>query len=198
MTFDPATDTWQVLETPPAALGAQPQLAWTGSDAIVWAGQSGSAGFVFDPNAGTWDPLPQVPPELALVGPSMVATRDTVLIWGASASRSGGSAGARLDRATGRWTAMADDPLGTGDDWEGVAGSSTAVWTGTEMVIWAGAVASPQAQTTTRTIAYTPATDTWRELDTAPVTSYRPEATIGEGLLVINDPAGAPLALRVG
>lgn len=197
MTFDPTTEEWRELDGPPAALGLEPPVSWTGDDAIVWTHHTGgvSTGYRLDVDNGTWQQLPPVPDDLAIDAPSMVATATDVLIWGPPTDSPTTSAGAVLDRTTGTWGPMSDDPLNSGEDWNGVPGSHNAVWTGTEMLIWTGAVAAPQSQLDTRIIAYTPATDTWRELDRAGTTAHRPQLALREDLLAIGTLPPSSLSL---
>ena len=198
MTFDPATDEWRQLDAPPATLGLEPHVSWTGEDAVVWSHRVGaeSTGYVLDVGAGTWAPLPAVPDHLALDTPSMVATGTEVLLWGPVAGSPTTSAGAVLDRRSNQWSAMADDPLDHGEDWNGVPGSQRAVWTGHEMVIWSGSVAAPQPQLGTRIIAYRPATDTWRELDRSPATSFHPPLALGGERLAVGTNTPSLLAIE--
>ena len=197
MTFDPATDEWRQLGAPPAPLGLEPHVSWTGDHAVVWSHRvgGGSAGYVLDVEDGTWQPLPEVPDALGIDTPSMVATDTEVLLWGPAAGSPGTSTGAVLDRRNGEWHAMADDPLGRGDDWNGVPGSERAVWTGQEMVIWTGAVAAPQPQDGTRIIAYRPDTDTWRELGRSPKTGHHPPLAVSGDLLAVGSGRTSVLSL---
>lgn len=196
MTFDPATDEWRELDGPPAALGLEPPVVRTGDDAVVWSsGGDPTIGYTLDVDDGRWQELPQVPDDLAIDRPSMVATDTEVLIWGQPIDSPTTSAGAVLDRTTGEWRPMANDPLDSGDDWNGVPGSQSAIWTGTEMLIWTGAVAAPQPQNDTRIIAYTPATDTWRELDRARTTHHSPPLALREDLLAVGTVSPSILSL---
>lgn len=188
LAFDPTSGEWRQLDAPPVALGATPPVSWTGEEAVVWTSvhsSGGSGGFTLDVDAGTWQELPSVPDELAIDAPAMVATATEVLIWGPPVDAPTTSAGAVLDRTSGEWRPMADDPLGSGERGNGVVGSPSAAWTGSEMVIWTGAVAAAQPQSDTRIIAYAPATDTWRELGRADSTAHRPQLALDEDLLAI-------------
>jgi len=93
-------------------------------------------------------------------------------------------AGAAYDPATDSWRPIADAP-------EGRAGAQ-AVWTGREMIVWGGL---PPLQGPEDSgdgpgprvgLAYHPATDGWRELPEAPVSSGDQAAVwTGEELLVV-------------
>jgi len=79
---------------------------------------------------------------------------------------------------------MADDPLPRFNWFEGTPGSQAAVWTGREMLVWAGALSGGNAATTA-VLGYEPSRDRWRSLPRAPLTAYQPEMmATGDMLLV--------------
>jgi len=72
------------------------------------------------------------------------------------------------------------------DRWNGTDGSS-AVWT--EILTWAGALGTDADATATPTLAYNPATDSWRQFDDAAETWHHPQMLwTGEVAIVLNSP----------
>jgi hypothetical protein len=148
---------------------------WTGRQMLVTGGvlQGGSRAshetVAYDPATDRWSLLAPAP---------TVIERQGQAVW----------TGARFDPDDSRWRAMADDPLPRFDWFEGTPGSQVAVWTGREMLVWAGALSGSHATTTT-VLGYDPTRDRWRFLPRAPLTAYQPEmVTTGDALLVGTDP----------
>lgn len=166
--YDPRTDTWETLTSPPTAqVDARAPWAWTGQQLLVWPTRapnpSGDAGTVpplaYDPMADVWSALP-MPPLSERYDAGSVWTGAEWIIWGGGHDTDEFADGARYDPATGAWTAMADTPL--------EARRITAVWTGEEMAVLAGWSGGTDARPTTfahsNGAAYDPATDSWRSL----------------------------------
>lgn len=165
--YDPVADTW----TPMSSVGApSPRLGhsavWTGKEMIVWGGQAGASytwlndGARYDPETDTWRSLGVGNAPEARAGHSAVWSGSRMLIWG---GRNGDfepaypAAGGVYDPATDTWSAMSATaaPLGrTGQ---------TAVWTGSEMVIWGGIhTRIPDDYFLSSGGRYDLQTDTWR------------------------------------
>jgi hypothetical protein len=123
--YDPVTDSWQPMRAGgPAGGGIS---VWTGSELIVWKGQSGAA---YEPVTDSWRPLAsENAPDPAAKGPA-VWTGAEMLIWGGEPAY---GPGGRYNPKTNTWGAMTTagqpsvpriSPLG--------------VWTGSEMIVWGG------------------------------------------------------------
>ncbi len=114
-----------------------------------------------DEERPTWRPLPAAPiPGRA--GAAAVWTGREVLVWGgrsATVTRTPGRDGAAFDPARRTWRRIAPAPAGV----EGGAG--TAVWTGSEMLVWASS--SPDGPV--GAAAYDPNVDHWRTLPPGPL-----------------------------
>lgn len=142
-----------------------------------------------------WSSLPAapIPPRLDA---ATVWTGREMIVWGGS---SGGWAGEReefyrdgaaYDPRLHRWRTLADSPL--------VSQGAYAVWTGQEMLVWGGCrISSGILTVTNEGAAYNPATDTWRPLPPAPISSgLNPVvAWTGREMLVLG---GRPLAAKIG
>ena len=175
--YDPATDTWRTLADPPAVIERQADAAWTGTHLVVWPrDRSNAPGLLYDPEANTWTTLPELPDELHADSASMIWTGDEIVVWGStSVNNVGSTVGARIRRGDDAWRPIADAPLPTYDPRNDTFGASSAVWTGSEMLIWAGAIGTDHPDDTrSPTLAYNPTTDTWRRLDDAPIGAYHP------------------------
>ena len=147
--YDPASDTWRPLSSAGAPQGRSSHSAvWTGSAMIVFGGigcgDSGSGpalcqgGGRYDPVADRWDSLSPFDAPSARTGHSAVWTGHEMIVWGGqSAQCQYGSAcadGAAYDPDTDRWRALAVPPF------VGPRAMHVAVWTGTAMLVWGGAV----------------------------------------------------------
>jgi hypothetical protein len=145
--YRPADDTW----SPMAAYledRAVPAMIWTGREVIVWGGASigpspipngylfRGDGALYDPATDMWTPMASPGAPQARV-PYAVWTGSALVVWGGWAPGQ----------------ACCHDPVGGGasydsyqDAWAPFAGGfepeprylATAVWTGTEMVVWGG------------------------------------------------------------
>ena len=173
--YDPATDSWVPTST---GVGAPEQrtshtAVWTGAEMIVWGGENDDFEFIlntggrYDPSSDTWIPTSistNVPADR--IGHSAVWTGAEMIVWGGKGNGGGATggfldyfvSGGRYDPATDNWTPTAFPEVGEDDDFNG-RHSHTAVWTGTEMIVWGGTL---YESIPTRTGArYNPANDTW-------------------------------------
>jgi len=173
--YDPRRDTWQ--PTAPSGLTARddPRAVWTGTEMIVWGGrdQAGHSdtGARYTPSENRWRPVTTKGAPAAREDHTAVWTGTEMIVWGgwngADSARNYGLDAGRYDPATDSWqpisTANAPEPR---ED-------HTAIWTGTEMIVWGGVVREG-AKGERRQLAtggrYSPATDTWTSitLDQAP------------------------------
>ncbi len=161
--YDPATDSWAATATanvPPGRLFAR--AVWTGSEMIVWGGQNSSvggdiykAGARYDPVGDSWVPtaIGTNMPSGRISTPG-IWTGNELLVWGgASQGSSATSSGGRYEPATDAWHTMSEGAnLPAGREFH------TAVWTGSEMIVWGGQ-GSGVYQSGGR---YNPASDSWQ------------------------------------
>jgi hypothetical protein len=113
---------------------------WTGTEMIVWGGHIGNTyhgdGARFSPATGTWSTLSLTGAPGPRAYHTAVWTGARMLVWGGQLGQQEPKRdGAAFDPATGGWTAL---PVTTATPAER-AGHS-AVWTGTEMIVWGGIV----------------------------------------------------------
>jgi len=153
--YDPSTDEWQTFSQPPQPLGRTNEIAWTGSELIVWPSNVARRvfqGVALDPVSDTWRTLPDPPAWPAAL--DMVYTDDTLIIWGGLPAERGSerAVGSRLDLATNQWTEL-PEALPEPD------GSLT--WTGEHVLVSPGFFSTGLNTNTPVLLAYDPETDTW-------------------------------------
>jgi len=164
--YDPATDSWIATSTGsnvPAGRYSHTAL-WTGTQMIVWGGYGNNNSYLntggrYDPAADSWTPTS--------TGANLPAGRSRhtavwtgtqMIVWsGSNGTSSNFNTGGRYDPATDSWT-----PTSTGANVPGGRYGHTAVWTGTQMVVWGGNK-SIDLNTGGR---YDPATDSWTPTST--------------------------------
>jgi N-acetylneuraminic acid mutarotase len=137
---------------------------WTGSEMIVWGGENGQdldTGWRYNPSTDSWEAMP-ADPNMPSVRQHHTAvwTGTEMIVWGGTyydyvaQSFKVLNTGGRYDPATNAWVKTsigANVPVGRSDH--------TAVWTGSEMIIWGGGQPGQDFQNTGG--RYTPATDSW-------------------------------------
>jgi hypothetical protein len=147
--FDPATNTWVPTSKDNAPLARYSHTAvWTGSRMLVWGGYDGAnhlaSGGVYDPETDSWLPIngsgvpyPRRKHTAIWTGTQMIVfggygfdgVTDNVYL----------STGGQYDPVTDAWSGLqlTDQPDPRADH--------TAVWTGTEMLIWGGDIGGAYA-----------------------------------------------------
>ncbi len=170
--WDPAVNSWTLVGTGqnlPAYRYWHVQL-WSGHELLVWGGSSSNSqlGGRYDPSTDTWVPISMngaVPPPLA--NAAGVWTGREMLVWGGFdlAAQQNVNVGGRYDPIADAWTAM-----GTGPGNPPGRQRATAVWTGSEMLVWGGAIVNGSGMTVTFDSGgrYNPGTDTWMPISMGP------------------------------
>jgi N-acetylneuraminic acid mutarotase len=132
------TDCWQRLNgAAPAARNAHTAV-WTGAEMIVWGGVNTSflnTGGRYDPTGNTWTTVTTTGAPAGRILHTAVWTGAEMIVWGGFYSAGGNlvyPGGGRYDPAAGTWVAMST----TGAP--ATRRRHTAVWTGTEMIVWGG------------------------------------------------------------
>ena len=124
--YDPATDTWRRIATPPlTGLRSGHAAVWDGHELIVLgAGANGRSALAYKPATNRWRLLARSP--YAFSNAQAFWTGRQLLVWGGAESARAFS----YNPATDRWTAFPHAPLnGSGQ---------AAVWTGRRLLIWSG------------------------------------------------------------
>jgi N-acetylneuraminic acid mutarotase len=161
--YSPSNDTWRRLPGAPGPAGCLEggdRVVWTGTEALLW----GVTNTSYNPETNTWRKLPR--PPAGFGGPSVIAWTGTQMIgWGGGCCGGAESTGAVYTPATNSWRRLPRSPLS--------ARHTTAVWTGTELIIAGGE--GPDLEMSPiydDAAAYDPATRTWRSIAPMPTPRY--------------------------
>jgi N-acetylneuraminic acid mutarotase len=174
--YDPLTDTWQPVSTTDAPSGRYTHSAiWTGQKMIVWGGGRPATpgvpmndGGIYDPALDTWRSMTTLNAPTPRQGHTAVWTGQEMIVWGGA------------NTATYPWTYPTDggryDP--SSDTWTQTATSGapesrwvhSAVWTGSEMIVWGGLRQYANLATGGR---YDPVADSWVLTSTVAAPSER-------------------------
>lgn len=170
-----AVGTW----TPMAGVGAPSARSghtaiWTGTEMIVWGGTDllGAAAtggrYVPDSGGGTWVATTTAGAPSARSGHTATWTGSQMIVWGGSAAGLGPVAdGARYTAGAsgGSWDVMSVAQAPSARE------RHTAVWTGTELIVWGGRDSQGLAVATGA--RYNPSTNSWSGLSIAGAPSAR-------------------------
>jgi hypothetical protein len=167
--YCPVTDNWT-----PTSMGANvpsprvgPTAAWTGTELIVWGGSNSVTGGRYNPTTDTWTAT-SIGPNVPVIrwDHTAVWTGTEMIVWGGWSYD--GSAyvylntGGRYDPSTDLWT-----PTSTGANVPTGRSDHSAVWTGSEMLVWGGEfLGYPPSQVLNTGGRYDPATDLWTPTST--------------------------------
>jgi len=162
--YDPSTDTWQSTSGAGAPDGGFYRAVWTGAEMIVLNGQSGRPGGRYRLDTDSWAPVNTLNAPSPRTGFSMTWTGAEVVVWGGSVEgyREPLGDGARYNPASDAWT-----PVSKTNAPSPRSGHS-AVWTGTEMLLYGGDLLSNLYFTTPSNTGYryNPGSDTWAPIST--------------------------------
>jgi N-acetylneuraminic acid mutarotase len=183
--YDPTSDKWTAMSSAGAPdISGYPRAVWTGTELIVWPGQivSTAVGGRYDPGTDTWTTMSSTGAPLLQQYSSVVWTGTTMIVWGGEYidGACNSAQGAIYDPATDTWhpttTTGAPHPRD----------NHSAVWTGTQMIVWGGTNYSANAA------SYDPVADAWYALSETEAPSPR----LTPALFFIPD-AGTPGAGRM-
>ena len=191
--YNPAGDSWKpVTRTGAPAFRASHTAVWTGSEMIVWGGSRNDGtspylndGARYNPADDTWTPMSTVGAPRGRAYHTAVWTGSEMIVWGGSAYP--GSTpdvlndGGRYDPASDRWTAVSTTGAPS------VRSGYTAVWTGSEMIVWGGSTYDGTSHYLNDGGRYNPAGDNWTPVTTsgAPAARDRPTAVwTGSAMIV--------------
>src|SRR5262249_40543469 len=121
----------------------------------------------YDPATDTWVATSLVGAPSARDGHKAVWTGTEMIIWGGGAGGGTANTGGRYNPATNTWMVMIPRPPALVSL---RAFAQTAVWTGTEMIVWGGSGGgAPPRNTGGR---YNPVTGTWTATSSVPLARY--------------------------
>jgi N-acetylneuraminic acid mutarotase len=176
--YNPVTNSWLATSTTnaPAARWAHTAV-WTGSEMIVWGGTVGccdyfNTGGKYDPGTDTWVATSTTGAPDARVLHTALWTGTEMIVWGGANATIGNfnfNTGGRYNPNTNSWTATSTTSAPEGRN------SHTAVWTGTEMIVWGGYHGPfPSLNSGGR---YNPSTDNWISIGNSNVPDSRKDHT---------------------
>lgn len=151
-------------------------VVWGGNRMIVWGGSDANdnlnTGGRYDPVANTWSSIATASAPSARRDHTAVWTGSQMVIWGGGEGDSYYTsdyldAGGRYNVTNNTWTTMAPSP-GSGEP--GARQKASAVWTGSEMIVWGGEADRYYLHSGGR---FDPALNTWSSLATANAPSGR-------------------------
>jgi N-acetylneuraminic acid mutarotase len=177
--YDPATDTWHSTSGVNApAPRKQHSAVWTGTEMIVWGGcglgdehncQINTGGR-YNPVTDTWATTTTIGAPAARINSTAVWTGTDMIVWGGCSFSNDvctptalGNGGGRYDPVANSWqpTSTTGAPEARQDH--------TAVWSGSEMIVWGGIGATVYANGA----RYDPVANTWTPTAAVPSTLAR-------------------------
>ena len=139
--YNPVTDSWAATSTANAPAAREVHTAvWTGFEMIVWAGHAPgevvNTGGRYQPGTDSWTATSTLNAPEGRAAHTAVWTGSEMIVWGGAhllPSEGYFNTGGRYNPTTGTWaaTSIANAPL--------ARHGHTAVWTGSEMIVWGGA-----------------------------------------------------------
>jgi N-acetylneuraminic acid mutarotase len=170
--YNPSTDTWlpmSSLEGPSAR--SNHTAVWTGKEMAVWGGNKSldslKDGALYRPATDTWIAMATLGAPEARLWHTAIWTGSEVIIWGGFQTTSANpyvkalNTGGRYHPGSDTWTETSRVDVPQQRYWH------SAVWTGTEMIIWGG---HGPLNTGGR---YVPTTDAWKPLSMAGAAAKR-------------------------
>ena len=138
--YNPASDSWTATSVLNAPEGRESFTAvWTGSEMIVWGGYNGSSevntGGRYNPTTDSWTPTNIANAPTRRDDHTAIWTGSEMIVWGGfffDGNLRYWNTGSRYTPSTDSWipTSMTNPPTGRH--------RHSAIWTGSEMVVWGG------------------------------------------------------------
>jgi N-acetylneuraminic acid mutarotase len=165
--YNPLSDSWTLTSTINAPMGREHHTAvWTGSEMIVWGGWNGTTYFNtggrYNPSTDSWVATSTTSAPIARQNHTAVWTGSEMIVWGGylfDGSSHWLNSGGRYNPAVDSWTATSTTNTPAGREYH------TAVWTGSEMIVWGGYNDSGGSGLNTGG-RYNPITDSWTATST--------------------------------
>jgi N-acetylneuraminic acid mutarotase len=153
--YNPGTNEWTATSMTNAPAARQLHTAiWTGSEMIIWGGWNQfddfNTGGLYDPTLNTWTAVSTADVPLAREGHTAVWSGSEMIVWGGYNydSQIYLNTGGRYNPDANSWTATSTSSAPSS------RAAHTAVWTGSEMVVWGGTDDSTGGR-------YNPTADNW-------------------------------------
>jgi N-acetylneuraminic acid mutarotase len=164
--YNPSTDSWTATSTTNAPEGRVYHTAvWNGSEMIVWGGfiesvPYSNSGGRYNPTTDSWTATSTTNVPGARFSHTAVWTGSEMIVWGGSGDTINFffNTGGRYNPSTNSWTATSTVNA------PAARNAHTAVWTGTQMIVWGGQGQNGPSNTGGR---YNPSTNSWTATSTA-------------------------------
>jgi N-acetylneuraminic acid mutarotase len=190
--YSPAQNSWSLISTNGAPTARRAHTAvWTGNEMLVWGGYTRAGklsnflgtGGRYAANLNTWSQMSTNGAPAVRAGHTAVWTGSEMIVWGGYVETGAALAmlqtaylnsGARyqpeldLDARSKPWTATSAPRMIS------ARRAHTAIWTGSEMIVWGGETNGTALNTGFR---YQPSADTWRSTSLADAPSPRQDHT---------------------
>lgn len=157
--YNPSSNTWTSMSTTNAPAGRNYFTGvWSGSELIVWGGWNGTtvlgSGGRYNPSTDTWVSASGTNAPGARGWHTAIWTGTEMIVWGGYNYNSSTyfNTGARYNPSTDTWTATSTISA------PGIREMHTAVWIGSEMIIWGGTSGTGALNDGSR---YNPMADSW-------------------------------------
>ncbi|MFZ1219325.1 MAG: hypothetical protein WAO00_08525 [Chthoniobacterales bacterium] len=158
--YNPAANVWTATSTTEAPTGREAHTAiWTGNEMIIWGGYDVYPGAVntggrYNPFTNSWRPTSTSDAPSARSQHKAVWTGSEMIIWGGWDRwfTTYYNTGGKYNPNTDSWTALSTNNAPTGRVFH------TAVWSGSEMIVWGGRADLGFFSTGGK---YNPATNSW-------------------------------------
>jgi N-acetylneuraminic acid mutarotase len=164
--YNPSTNTWVNTSTTNAPQARYVHTAvWTGNRMIVWGGNGGNNysdnlnnGGRYNPSTNTWTATSTVNAPEGRWLHRAVWTGSLMIVWGGDHGNfvQQLNTGGRYNPATNSWSSTSTTNAPTHRD------SHSAIWTGSEMIVWGGFAGSIDTNTGGR---YDPSTNSWTAIN---------------------------------
>ncbi len=174
--YDPVNDSWSYTSVANGPTARQYHSAvWTGTAMIIWGGWGAvypdfrSDGFKYDPGEDGWQEISASGFPSGRGYHTAVWTGTEMIVWGGwGTSPTYKSDGGRYNPSNDSWTAT---PTGGNCPSERI--NHTAVWTGTEMIIWGGNYYTSTSNYLNTGARFNPITNAWQATTTTGALSAR-------------------------
>ena len=158
--YNPATDSWTTMSTIGAPQGRSRHTAvWTGSEMVIWGGQGNqgnlNTGGRYNPGDDTWVATSATGAPTARSFHTAIWTGSEMIVCGGNEGSSGPPGPitcGRYNPGTDSWTATSTTNAPVGRT------QHTAIWSGSEMIIWGGQNFNGYLNNGAR---YNPVTNSW-------------------------------------
>lgn len=159
--YNPATNRWRPLPTPPMVWGGPSVIAWTGSQMIGWGGgccgDSVADGLAYTPATNSWEKLPPAPIS-GRHAAGVWTGRELIVVGGTDAGEHVFADGAAYDPASRAWRRLPPMPQ--------PRFGATVTWDGAEVLVVGGMgdFDTTRCAPCATGFAYDPAANSWRRL----------------------------------